>query len=67
MHDGSMGTLEEVFAHYQACGKENVNKSAHLKPFTLTEIEKNQLILFLKSLSDTRIKKHWEKVFNTRY
>ncbi len=67
MHDGSLESLDEVIAHYQTGGKENDGKSEHIKSFSLTEIEKNQLILFLKSLSDVRIKKHWEKVFNTRY
>lgn len=64
MHDGSFETLEEVIAHYEKGGERHPNKSELIKPFTLTPSEKEDLISFLKSLSDKKIKAHWNKVFN---
>ena len=52
MHDGSMETLEEIILHYESGGKNHPNKSDLLLPFTLTETERNELILFLKTLTD---------------
>jgi len=52
MHDGSMATLEEVVLHYESGGKNHPNKSDLLQPFTLTAKERNELILFLKTLTD---------------
>ena len=52
MHDGSMTTLEEVISHYETGGKNHPNKSELLQPFTLTEKERNELVLFLKTLTD---------------
>lgn len=52
MHDGSIKTLEEVILHYESGGKNHPNKSALLQPFTLIENERNDLILFLESLTD---------------
>ena len=52
MHDGSMETLEEIILHYESGGKNYPNKSDLLQPFTLTETERNELILFLKTLTD---------------
>ncbi len=53
MHDGSMATLEEVIDHYAAGGKmDHVNKSRILRPFKLTSSEKQDLVEFLKSLTD---------------
>lgn len=52
MHDGSMNTLEEVIAHYQSGGKNHPHKSDLLKPLNLTETEQQELIAFLKSLTD---------------
>jgi len=52
MHDGSMETLEEIILHYESGGKNYPNKSELLQPFTLTETERNELILFLKTLTD---------------
>lgn len=67
MHDGSMKSLEQVIDHYSSGGENNVNKSELIVPFELSAIEKKQLILFLRSLSDEAMKNHWEKVFNTSY
>ena len=52
MHDGSLSSLEEVIAHYESGGMNHVNQSAMLKGFTLTETEREELIVFLNSLTD---------------
>jgi cytochrome c peroxidase len=52
MHDGSIATLDEVIDHYQSGGKNHVNKSDKIQPFTLTKREKKDLINFLKCLTD---------------
>jgi cytochrome c peroxidase len=53
MHDGSLATLEEVIAHYEAGGKmADSNKTRILRPFHLTDPEKHDLIEFLESLTD---------------
>ncbi len=52
MHDGYMNTLEEVVEHYQSGGKDHSNKSDLIQPLDLTESEKNDLVEFLKSLTD---------------
>jgi cytochrome c peroxidase len=65
MHDGSIATLEEVIEHYRVGGRtitegkhagkgnENPHKSSFVNGFRLTESEKQDLIAFLKSLTDT--------------
>ena len=56
MHDGSLGTLEEVIDHYAAGGKmDHPNKSRILQPFRLTDREKLDLVEFLKSLTDEEL------------
>lgn len=52
MHDGSFATLEEVIEHYQTGGKNHPNKSPKLKPFKLSSRQKQDLINFLKCLTD---------------
>jgi cytochrome c peroxidase len=64
MHDGSIPTLEAVIDHYKAGGRKihvgkfagvgskNPFKSEFISGFELTEAEKNDLIAFLKSLTD---------------
>lgn len=52
MHDGSIETLEEIISHYESGGEDYPNKSNLIEPFTLTEIERNELVLFLKTLTD---------------
>lgn len=52
MHDGSMNTLEEVVEHYDSGGENHFNKSELIRPLLLTEVEKNDLVSFLKSLTD---------------
>ena len=64
MHDGSIGTLDEVIDHYAAGGRtiaegpnagvgsENPLKSSFVQGFTITEQERQDLIAFLESLTD---------------
>jgi len=52
MHDGSIQTLEEVIDHYITGGKNHNNKSEIIVPLNLTDTEKQELILFLHSLTD---------------
>jgi cytochrome c peroxidase len=52
MHDGSFLTLGEVIEHYNSGGKNHSHKSNLIKPLDLSNREKNDLIAFLKSLTD---------------
>ena len=64
MHDGSIETLEDVIAHYERGGHNHPNKNQLIRPFDLTDQERDDLISFLKSLTDKQLKSHWQKVFN---
>jgi len=52
MHDGSMATLEDVINHYNDGGKAHPQKSSHIKPLHLSVEEKENIILFLHTLTD---------------
>jgi cytochrome c peroxidase len=64
MHDGSIATLSEVLDHYAAGGRtirdgpdagighDNPLKTRSVKGFTLTPVEKDDLLAFLASLTD---------------
>ena len=52
MHDGSLLTLEEIVEHYNSGGKNHSHKSDLIQPLNLSNREKNDLIAFLKSLTD---------------
>lgn len=64
MHDGSLGTLDEVLDHYArggrltadgpnaGDGKDNPNKSLFIRGFTLTPDERQDVLAFLNSLTD---------------
>jgi cytochrome c peroxidase len=55
MHDGSIPTLEGVLDHYAAGGKnghDNPNKDPLIGGFMLTQQDREDLIEFLKSLTD---------------
>jgi cytochrome c peroxidase len=52
MHDGSMNSLEEVIEHYSSGGQKHPNKSPVIQPLYLSEEQKEDLINFLKSLTD---------------
>ncbi|MGE3510687.1 MAG: MbnH family di-heme enzyme [Vicinamibacterales bacterium] len=65
MHDGSLPTLEAVIDHYEAGGRtvaagphagrgaSSPFKSPFVKGFTLTAVERADLLAFLESLTDT--------------
>lgn len=73
MHDGSINTLEEVLAHYAHGGRiiesgeyagdgsKNPFKSELLVGFVISESEKEDVVNFLKSLTD------WEFVCNPNF
>lgn len=52
MHDGSIQTLEEVVEHYVGGGKHHIHQDDRIQPIALTQQQKKQLVLFLKSLTD---------------
>jgi len=52
MHDGSLRSLEEVVAFYDAGGRPNPNQNPILRPLDLTDRERDGLVSFLRSLSD---------------
>lgn len=53
MHDGRFETLEEVIDHYASGGHYADNLSPDINVFSISDEEKNALIAFLKSLTDT--------------
>ena len=53
MHNGSIPTLEDVVTHYSKGGVNHLNKSDLINGFRLSISERNDLLNFLKSLSDT--------------
>jgi cytochrome c peroxidase len=67
MHDGSIATLKEVLAHYAAGGRtiasgphagkghDNPNKDALIGGFILSTHDRDDLIAFLQSLTDTSV------------
>jgi cytochrome c peroxidase len=52
MHDGSMQSLEEVVEHFNAGGVAHVNQSVLVQPLALANQEQEDLVAFLKSLTD---------------
>ena len=54
MHDGSLGTLEDVIDHYASGGQPHANKSPLITGFSLSNQDKSDLIAFLKTLTDHR-------------
>jgi cytochrome c peroxidase len=53
MHDGSLATLKDVVDFYDGDGNKNPFIDPELRPFHLTELEKQSLPAFLLSLSGT--------------
>jgi cytochrome c peroxidase len=49
-----MKTLEDVVKHYNSGGKNNKQKNNLVKPLNLTTIEQQNLIAFLKTLTDKK-------------
>ncbi|MEL6973053.1 MAG: cytochrome c peroxidase [Bacteroidota bacterium] len=52
MHDGSFSSLEAVVAHYNSGGFAHPNKNDRIQPLGLSEQEMQDLVAFLKSLTD---------------
>lgn len=52
MHDGSIGSLEAVIDHYASGSKNHPHKSKLINGFKITDDEKEDLINFLKTLTD---------------
>ncbi len=51
MHNGMLATLEDVVDFYNAGGGEDSNKSAAMKPLSMSDQEKSDLVAFLQALS----------------
>ncbi len=55
MHDGSIKTLEDVVAYYNAGGSTDPEKDARIKPLGLSNDEQKSLVAFLRSLTSTEM------------
>jgi cytochrome c peroxidase len=56
MHDGSLASLEEVIDHYATGGGfSQTNRTPLLRPFSITDAEKDDLVEFLKTLTDQQV------------
>ena len=53
MHDGSLKSLEAVVDHYIKGGFDNPNKDNRIKELRLSENDKQDLVAFLKCLTDS--------------
>jgi cytochrome c peroxidase len=58
MHDGEIPNLTELVEHYNRGGRAFRNKDTLMRPLNLNELEKHDLIEFLKSLSDEEFLKN---------
>lgn len=61
MHDGSIATLEEVIEHFNSGGVGHPVQDSRIQPLNLTIAEKEDLLAFLRSLTDE------EFITNTEY
>jgi cytochrome c peroxidase len=52
MHDGSLPTLNDVLDHYVRGGHQNPRQDPRVRPFSLSEAERADLLAFLNSLTD---------------
>lgn len=55
MHDGRFNTIEDVMRHYNDGGHNALNTDVNIHPLGLTEKQVEQVIEFLKTMSDTSI------------
>ena len=55
MHDGSISSLREVLEFYSGGGVPNPGLDPLVKPFSLSEAEAEQMIVFLNSLTSSHI------------
>ena len=53
MHDGSLKSLESVIDHYIKGGFDNANKDNRIKELDFSENDKQDLVAFLKCLTDS--------------
>ncbi len=53
MHDGRFATLEEVLDHYASGGHSPEFSDVNIRPFDMTEEEKQAILAFLHTLTDT--------------
>ena len=53
MHDGSFTSLEQVIDHYSSGAKGHFNQDTIIKPFEISQSQKQDLIAFLNSLNDS--------------
>jgi len=53
MHDGRFATLEEVLEHYDQGGHAGINVSPNVRPLHLSAEDKQDLLAFLHSLTDS--------------
>jgi cytochrome c peroxidase len=51
MHDGSIGNLDAVIAFYVRGANPNPNLDDQIRPLTLSPVERDALIAFLKALN----------------
>ncbi len=58
MHNGSLKTLEEVVDHYRSGGKYSTNKDPLIQQIQLTNIQRKQILVFLKTLTDSTFLKN---------
>ena len=57
MHDGSIGTLEEVVKFYERGGGGDPKQDPRVQPFSLTHEERSSLVKFLESLTSSYVHK----------
>ena len=55
MHDGSLATLREVIAHYDAGGVPHDGQDPRIQPLALSQIEVSCLLAFLHSLTGANV------------
>lgn len=55
MHNGSLSTLQQVVSFYNQGGVKNENLDPLIKPLELTEVEEDDLVSFLKSLTGSNV------------
>jgi cytochrome c peroxidase len=52
MHDGSLATLEDVIDHYARGGGMTRRQDSRIRPLSLSQQERADLLAFLESLTD---------------
>ena len=57
MHDGSLATLSDVIEFYDRGGIDNPGKDPLLRPLHLTDAEKQQLVVFLLTLTSDQVRR----------